>query len=59
MIPSSYSLQFGAPLREQLDLVTEARHLEEFGTNFRHWSGVTFPQVCLCVWMGVQAGGAF
>jgi aarF domain-containing kinase len=37
-------MQFGAPLREQLDLVTEARHLEEFGSNFRYWSGVTFPQ---------------
>ena len=46
------ALQFGAPLREQLDLVTEAKHLEEFGTNFRHWSGVTFPQVRL--WMGVH-----
>lgn len=40
-----FTVQFGAPLREQLDLATEAKHLEEFGTNFRHWSGVTFPQV--------------
>ena len=38
-------MQFGAPLREQLDLVTEAAHLDAFSRNFRHWSGVTFPQV--------------
>ncbi|KAI3430417.1 hypothetical protein D9Q98_005012 [Chlorella vulgaris] len=37
-------MQFGAPLREQLDLVTEAAHLEAFGKNFRHWRGVSFPQ---------------
>lgn len=28
--------------------MTEAKHLEEFGSNFRHWSGVTFPQVAGC-----------
>lgn len=48
-------LQFGAPLREQLDLATEAKHLEEFGTNFRHWSGVTFPQVWHTCWL--EKGG--
>lgn len=37
-------MQFGAPLREQLDLVTEAAHLDAFSRNFRHWSGVSFPQ---------------
>ena len=38
-------MQFGAPLREQLDLVTEAAHLDAFSRNFRHWTGVSFPQV--------------
>lgn len=38
-------MQFGAPLREQLDLQTEAAHLDAFGRNFKHWSGVSFPQV--------------
>ncbi|PSC73099.1 putative serine threonine-kinase abkC [Micractinium conductrix] len=37
-------MQFGAPLREQLDLVTEAAHLDAFSRNFRHWTGVSFPQ---------------
>lgn len=36
-------MQFGAPLREQLDLRAEAAHLAKFGTNFRFWSGVRFP----------------
>lgn len=36
-------MQFGAPMREQLDLRTEAKHLAKFADNFRWWSGVRFP----------------
>lgn len=56
--PASSPLQFGAPLREQLDLVTEAAHLDAFGHNFRHWSGVSFPLVgVLALLGGVACGG--
>jgi len=37
-------MQFGAPLREQLDLRTEAAHLARFGANFKWWGGVRFPR---------------
>lgn len=37
-------MQFGAPLREQLDLRTEAAHLARFGANFKWWRGVRFPR---------------
>ena len=36
-------MQFGAPMREQLDLRAEAEHLAKFADNFRWWSGVRFP----------------
>lgn len=36
-------MQFGAPLREQLDLEMEAEHLRRFSNNFRSWHSVTFP----------------
>jgi aarF domain-containing kinase len=36
-------MQFGAPMREQLDLVAEADHLSKFADNFKWWSGVRFP----------------
>lgn len=36
--------QFGAPLREQLDLRSEARNLERFNTNFRKWKRLSFPR---------------
>ncbi|GAX75374.1 hypothetical protein CEUSTIGMA_g2818.t1 [Chlamydomonas eustigma] len=36
--------QFGGPLKEQLDLSVEARHLDRFNRNFRHWHHVTFPK---------------
>lgn len=35
--------QFGAPLKEQLDLLTEAKHLDRFGRNFRTWHNLSFP----------------
>lgn len=37
-------MQFGAPLREQLDLEREAEHLRRFSANFKSWHGVSFPQ---------------
>ncbi|KAL4514181.1 hypothetical protein Ndes2437B_g04166 [Nannochloris sp. 'desiccata'] len=36
-------MQFGAPMREQLDLRSEAEHLSRFAENFKWWSGVRFP----------------
>lgn len=35
--------QFGAPLKEQLDLLVEAQHLDRFGKNFRTWRNLSFP----------------
>lgn len=35
--------QFGAPLKEQLDLLVEAQHLDRFGRNFRTWRNLSFP----------------
>lgn len=35
--------QFGAPLKEQLDLQVEAQHLDRFGKNFRSWRNLSFP----------------
>ena len=35
--------QFGAPLKEQLDLLVEAQHLDRFGKNFRSWRNLSFP----------------
>lgn len=35
--------QFGGPLKEQLDLSCEARHLARFQHNFRLWRSVSFP----------------
>ncbi|KAK9808945.1 hypothetical protein WJX72_006758 [[Myrmecia] bisecta] len=35
--------QFAAPLREQVDLALEARHLWQFNYNFRHNKNVRFP----------------
>lgn len=35
--------QFGAPLKEQLDLAAEARHLARFSHNFRQWRNLSFP----------------
>lgn len=35
--------QFGAPLKEQLDLSTEAAALARFNRNFRTWTNVSFP----------------
>ncbi|CAL8470433.1 g9975 [Coccomyxa elongata] len=35
--------QFAAPLREQVDLALEARHLWQFNYNFRHQRHVRFP----------------
>ncbi|KAK9788286.1 hypothetical protein WJX73_008757 [Symbiochloris irregularis] len=35
--------QFSAPLREQVDLALEARHLWQFNFNFRKRKGVRFP----------------
>jgi aarF domain-containing kinase len=32
-------MQFGAPLHEQLDLRTEAEHLDRFGRNFKVGAG--------------------
>jgi aarF domain-containing kinase len=36
-------MQFGAPMREQMDLRSEAEHLSRFAENFKWWSGVRFP----------------
>ena len=36
--------QFGAPLKEQLDLSHEAENLERFNFNFRRWRSVSFPK---------------
>ena len=37
-------MQFGAPMREQIDLRAEARHLESFAENFKWWwARVRFP----------------
>lgn len=36
-------MQFGAPLKEQLDLRAEAAALAQFANNFRWWWGVQFP----------------
>lgn len=36
-------MQFGAPMREQLDLRCEADALHRFAENFKWWSGVRFP----------------
>ncbi|KAK2080009.1 hypothetical protein QBZ16_002404 [Prototheca wickerhamii] len=36
-------MQFGGPLREQLDLRVEAQHLRRFARNFSGWRGVRFP----------------
>lgn len=35
--------QFGGPLKEQLDLSTEARALARFNSNFKYWPNVLFP----------------
>ena len=35
--------QFGGPLKEQLDLSTEARALARFNSNFKYWRNVLFP----------------
>jgi len=37
-------MQFGAPMREQIDLRSEAKHLESFAKNFKWWwARVRFP----------------
>jgi predicted unusual protein kinase regulating ubiquinone biosynthesis (AarF/ABC1/UbiB family) len=37
-------MQFGAPMREQIDLRSEAKHLESFAENFQWgWARVRFP----------------
>ena len=36
--------QFGAPLREQLDLSSEANNLARFNRNFRKWKNLSFPE---------------
>jgi len=36
-------MQFGAPMREQMDLRSEAEHLSRFAENFRWWNNVRFP----------------
>eukprot|EP00884_Botryococcus_braunii_P013475 jgi/Botrbrau1/22128/Bobra.0206s0052.1 len=36
--------QFGVPLKEQLDLEAEARHLQRFNRNFRRWHNLSFPK---------------
>jgi len=36
--------QFGAPMREQLDLRIEARNLDRFNQNFRRWPDCWFPE---------------
>eukprot|EP00891_Asterochloris_glomerata_P006606 jgi/Astpho2/6606/fgenesh1_pm.00101_%23_7_t len=35
--------QFGAPLKEQLDLAVEATHLARFNKNFKTWRNLSFP----------------
>ena len=40
--------QFGAPLKEQLDLSHEAENLERFNFNFRRWRSVSFPKPGEC-----------
>ncbi|CAG9467420.1 unnamed protein product [Pedinophyceae sp. YPF-701] len=35
--------QFGAPMREQLDLALEAESLRRFNEHFRRWRSVSFP----------------
>lgn len=35
--------QFGAPLKEQLDLSRESQHLTRFINNFRTWRNLSFP----------------
>ena len=35
--------QFGGPLKEQLDLSTEANALARFNRNFRSWRNLSFP----------------
>jgi aarF domain-containing kinase len=35
--------QFGAPLKEQLDLSMEAGNLKRFNANFRGWKSLSFP----------------
>jgi len=36
--------QFGAPMRAQLDLTTEAANLDRFNANFRRWPECWFPE---------------
>jgi aarF domain-containing kinase len=36
--------QFGAPLKEQLNLAQEAQHLARFNRNFRKWRNLSFPK---------------
>jgi ABC1 atypical kinase-like domain len=36
--------QFGAPLREQLDLQSEARNLARFNANFHRSKRISFPK---------------
>lgn len=36
-------MQFGAPMKEQLDLRSEAAHLDNFAENFKWWKQVRFP----------------
>jgi aarF domain-containing kinase len=36
-------MQFGAPMKEQLDLRSEAAHLDDFAENFKWWRQVRFP----------------
>lgn len=36
-------MQFGAPMRDQLDLRAEAAYLDNFAENFKWWSQVRFP----------------
>ena len=35
--------QFGGPLKEQLDLSTEADSLARFNYNFKYWRNIKFP----------------
>lgn len=35
--------QFGGPLKEQLDLSSEARALARFNDNFKWWKNIKFP----------------
>jgi len=36
-------MQFGAPMRDQVDLRSEAQSLDSFAENFRWWNRVSFP----------------